>query len=69
MCPYPMRVNGQQCVTLVHTGADGLFITEKRARALLLDLLRAEHATLVELQGGCTTRCRLQVRTNVGTDS
>ena len=59
---YPISVDGQRCVTLFDSGADRLFITERKARALGLDLIRSDQSDSVDLPGGCKTQCKLEVQ-------
>lgn len=63
---YPTQVNGTPCTSLMDSGADDMYISEKKARELGLDLIRSENPQKVSMPGGCSAKCNLQVRVLLG---
>ena len=58
---YPFKVNNQRTISMLDSGADDCYITERKARALGLDLIKNEHPQVMSVPGGLETTSNMQV--------
>ena len=58
---YPFKINGQRSITLLDSGADENYLTERKARELGLDLVRSDKPKQIAVPGGHKATCNLQV--------